>query len=124
MHVVIAAEDSRTQDRLENERRAHADLGRGVREPLNVVAPGELLAGPRIAVHATATDAPSGPPDSVAVPAHDRTPRSDLDGPCVFPQPSIHIADVVDGHPDGIETGVGVGAKGEMPAQRAIDVDC
>src|SRR5205814_10109359 len=90
--------------------------------PFNVIAPGRLLARSGILVHKTPTDARSGLPDAVAVPAHQRTPRSGFEGARVFPQPPVHVAGVADRHPDRVNARVLVGAEGRVLAERAVGV--
>src|SRR2546425_108269 len=48
-------------------------------------------------------------------------PRARFDRPRVLPQPTVDIADIGRGHPEGVDADVGIGPETQVLAQGAVD---
>src|SRR3989475_12785758 len=94
----------------------------GAPNPLAAVARRRLLAGAGIAVHAAAAHGGRAPPHLVPPTTRDRAPGPSLDRPRVVPEALVHVAEVADRHPVGVEARVAIGAEGRVLAQRAVGV--
>ena len=87
------------------------------RESLDIVPAGRLHAGAGIAIHHAAVEIGAGAPELAAMNRRDGPPRPGFDCAGVVPEPPINIAKVTHGHPDRIESGVGLGTKAQVLLQ-------
>src|SRR5256885_4689190 len=65
------------------------------------------------------------PPISTLFPSPplSRSPRPRLDRSSVVPQSSVHVAQIGHRHPDRVETGVTIGAEGEVLFERSVGME-
>src|SRR5207245_8042483 len=89
-------------------------------EPLDVVAAGRHDARSGVPVdHPPAGGEPSAH-QSPSATERGRHPGAPLDRPGVVPLAPVHIPQVGGGHPQGIESRMGIGAKAQVLAQRTV----